>query len=178
MMRPMLIRDADEADLPAILAIHNDAVLNTTAIWSVHPVDLANRAAVLQERRQKTYAFLVAVEGDTLMGYATFGDFRPHDGYFRTVEHSVYVHKDHHRKGVARALMPPLMDAARRIGKHVMVGGIDATNAGSIALHRSFGFEEVGLMPQVGFKFGRYLDLLFMQKILDKAPASERPLSL
>ena len=173
----MLIRDADEADLPAILAIHNDAVLHSTAIWSVHPVDLADRAAVLTERRQRNYAFLVAVERDTLLGYATFGDFRPHDGYFRTVEHSIYVHTDHRRKGVARALLPHLIEAAKRIGKHVMVGGIDAANAGSIALHEAFGFAPVGLMPQVGFKFGRYLDLLFMQKILDEASPSERPLS-
>ncbi|MDX7950418.1 GNAT family N-acetyltransferase [Lichenihabitans sp. Uapishka_5] len=162
----MLIRDAEPADLPAILAIHNDAVLHSTAIWSIHPVDLANRAAVLAERRQKGHAFLVAVEGDALMGYASFGDFRPHDGFFRTVEHSIYVHADHRRKGVARALLPPLMAAATAAGKHVMIGGIDATNAGSVALHEAFGFQTVGLLPQVGFKFGRPLDLLFMQKIL------------
>ncbi len=173
----MLIRNAEEADLPAILAIHNDAVLHSTAIWSVHPVDLANRAAVLAERRQKDYAFLVAAEGDTVLGYASFGDFRPHDGYFRTVEHSVYVHADHRRKGVARALLPPLMGAAKAIGKHVMVGGIDAANTSSIALHEGFGFQIVGLLPQVGFKFGRYLDLLFMQKILDEASVGGKPVS-
>lgn len=162
----LTIRDATDSDLPAVLAIHNDAVLNTTAIWSVHPVDLANRRQVLSERRDKGYAFLIAVEGDTLLGYATFGDFRPHDGYFKTVEHSIYVAKAFQRRGVARALMPPLIAAADRIGKHAMVGGIDAANAGSIALHEAFGFEKVGLLPQVGFKFGRYLDLLFMQKLL------------
>ena len=172
----MLIRDAVEADLPAILAIHNDAVLHSTAIFSIHPVDLPNRAAVLAERRRQGYAFLAAVEGETLLGYATFGEFRPHDGFFCTVEHSVYVHPDHRRRGVARALLPPLMEAARRIGKHVMVGGIDAANAGSIALHASFGFATVGTLPQVGFKFGRTLDLVFMQKMLDELPAvSERP---
>ena len=163
----MVIRAAGEADLPAILAIHNDAVLTTTAIWSIHTVDLANRRAVLNERQAKGYAFLAAMEGDDLLGYATFGDFRPHDGYFKTVEHSVYVHRAHHRRGVARALMGPLVEAARTIGKHAMIGGVDATNAGSIALHRSLGFEQVGLLPQVGYKFGRYLDLLFMQKMLD-----------
>ena len=161
------IEDAEEGDLPAILAIHNDAVLHSTAIWSVHPVDLANRRAVLEERRAKNYPFLVAKDGSELLGYATFGDFRPHDGYFRTVEHSVYVHKHHHRRGVARRLMPPLFEAARALGKHAMVGGIDASNAGSIAFHQSFGFAIVGRLPEVGFKFGRYLDLLFMQKILD-----------
>ncbi len=161
------IRPAGEADLPAILAIHNHAVLHTTAIWSVHPADLANRRAVLTERQAKGYAFFAAIEDDVLLGYATFGDFRPHDGYFRTVEHSIYVHPDHQRRGVAQALMPPLIEAARQRGKHAMVGGIDAANAGSIALHQKFGFTAVGLLPQVGYKFGRYLDLLFMQKILD-----------
>jgi L-amino acid N-acyltransferase YncA len=163
----LLVRNAQHSDLPAILAIHNDAVLNTTAIWSVHPADLANRAAVLAERRARGYAFLVAAEGDAVLGYATFGDFRPHDGYFRTVEHSIYVDAAHRRRGVARALFPPLLEAATALGKHAMVGGIDATNQGSVALHEAFGFKAVGLLPQVGFKFGRYLDLLFMQKILD-----------
>ncbi len=166
---PPIIREAGESDLPAILEIHNDAVLNTTAIWSVHPVDLANRRAVLAERRAKRFPFLVAVEGQTLLGYATFGDFRPHDGYFQTVEHSIYVHKDHQRKGVARALFPPLIAAAAALDKHAMVGGIDAANTGSIALHEQFGFEIVGRLPEVGYKFGRYLDLLFMQKRLGPA---------
>lgn len=166
-MSALSIRPAEEGDLPAILAIHNDAVLTTTAIWSVHPADLANRRAVLMDRREKGYPFLVANLGDTLAGYATFGDFRPHDGYARTVEHSVYVGRSHQRQGVARALLPALIEAARRIGKHAMIGGIDATNAGSIALHEAFGFTRVGLLPEVGYKFGRYLDLLFMQKILD-----------
>jgi L-amino acid N-acyltransferase YncA len=167
MPMPLIVRAATEDDLPAILEIHNDAVRKTTAIFSVHPADLANRRQVLIERQTKGYAFLVATDGEELHGYATFGDFRPHDGYFKTVEHSIYVHEAHQRRGVARALMPPLIEAARGIGKHAMVGGIDATNAGSIALHEAFGFEKVGLLPQVGFKFGRYLDLLFMQKILD-----------
>ena len=119
----------------------------------------------------------MAADDDAVMGYATFGDFRPHDGFFRTVEHSIYVHKDHRRKGVARALMPPLIAAARAIGKHVMVGGIDATNAESIALHEAFGFVAVGTLPQVGFKFGRYLDLMFMQKVLNAAAAENPPLN-
>lgn len=163
------IRSASEDDLPDILKIHNDAVLTTTAIWSVHPVDLANRRAVLRERQAKGYAFLVAMDHETLLGYATFGDFRPHDGYFKTVEHSIYVDRAYQRRGVAGALMPPLIEAARAAGKHTMIGGIDATNTGSIALHERFGFTTVGLLPQVGYKFGRYLDLLFMQKLLDKA---------
>jgi L-amino acid N-acyltransferase YncA len=144
-------------------------VLNSTAIWSVHPADLANRAAILAERRARNYPFLVACTADDVLGYATFGDFRPHDGYYQTVEHSIYVATAHRRRGAARALFPPLLAAAQKLEKHVMIGGIDATNAGSVALHEAFGFKAVGLLPQVGFKFGRYLDLLFMQKILDES---------
>jgi L-amino acid N-acyltransferase YncA len=161
------IRDATETDLPAILAIHNEAVLHGTSIWSTVPVDLDNRRAVLADRRAKGYAFLVADEGGTVLGYASFGDFRPHDGYYKTVEHSVYVHPDHQRRGVASRLMGPLIEAARGCGKHVMIGGIDATNAPSIRFHEGFGFVETGRLPAVGFKFGRYLDLVFMQKMLD-----------
>ena len=161
------IREATDEDLPGILAIHNDAVLNGTAIWSTQPVDLANRRAVLHERREKRYPFLIADQDGAVAGYATFGDFRPHDGYFKTAEHSVYVRPDFYRRGIASMLMRPLIEAAHAIGKHVLIGGVDATNAGSIRLHERFGFVETGRLPAVGYKFGRYLDLVFMQKILD-----------
>ncbi len=161
------VRAAEDADLPGILIIHNRAVETSTAIFSFHTVDLENRRAFLAERRARGFPFLVAASGHDVLGYASFGDFRPHDGYFRSVEHSVYVDEDHRRQGVAQRLMTALIEQARVMGKHVMVGGLDAANAPSIALHERFGFARVGLMPQVGFKFDRYLDLLFMQKILD-----------
>ena len=163
----LTIRDATDDDLPGILEIHNDAVLNGTAIWSTRPVDIENRRAVLADRREKIYPFLVADQDGAVAGYATFGDFRPHDGYFRTAEHSVYVHPAFQRRGIASQLMPPLIAAARECGKHVLVGGVDGTNTASIKLHERFGFVETGRLPAVGFKFGRYLDLVFMQKILD-----------
>ncbi len=155
-----------DADLPAILAIHNDAVATSTAIWNEPLADLADRQALLEERRRLGYPFIVARDGDTLVGYATFGDFRKGTGYRYTVEHSIYVHRDHRRRGIARLLMPQLIEAARGAGKHAMVGGIEAGNAGSIALHRAFGFREVGRLPEVGAKFGRWLDLVLMQKLL------------
>ncbi|HEX4767552.1 MAG TPA: GNAT family N-acetyltransferase [Lichenihabitans sp.] len=163
----MIIRDAAEADLPGILEIHNDAVANTTAIWSVHQVDIDNRRAFMRDRQGRGFPFLVAADHGAVLGYASFGDFRPHDGYFKTVEHSVYVDRHRRRRGIAAQLMPPLIERARTLGKHAMVGGIDAANEASVRLHESLGFQQVGLLPQVGFKFGRYLDLLFMQKILD-----------
>ena len=162
----MIVRDATEEDLPDILEIHNDAVANTTAIWSVNPVDIDNRRLVLMERQARGFPFLVVAEGPRVMGYASFGDFRPHDGYFLTVEHSIYVSRNHRRRGIAARLFPPLIERATSLGKHAMIGGIDAANDASIRLHEAFGFERVGLLPQVGYKFGRFLDLLFMQKLL------------
>ncbi len=163
----MHIRPVNEADLPAILDIHNDAILNSTANWSYHPDTLEERAAFMAELRSKNYAFIAAFENKTLLGYAYFNDFRKRDGYSQTVEHSVYVHKNHHRKGVARALMLELINAARKAEKHVMIGALEAGNEPSIALHKMLGFVETGRLPQIGYKFNCYMDLVLMQKLLN-----------
>ena len=163
----MPIRDAAEADLPAILAIHNHAVTTTTAHYNYDPVGIEDRRALMLGRQAAGLPFLVADEGGAVAGYASFGPFRPQDGFRRTVEHSIYVAPEFQRRGVAGRLMPELIARARALGLHVMVGGIDAENAGSIALHERLGFVKVGLMPQAAYKFGRYLDLLWMQLILE-----------
>jgi phosphinothricin acetyltransferase len=160
------IRPATSADLPAILAIYNDAVLRTTAIWNWSTVDLANREAWFSARTAQGYPVLVADHGEGPVGYASFGDWRPFDGYRHTVEHSVYVAEAARGKGLGRALLDGLCEEARRLRKHVMLGGIDATNEASLALHRKAGFVETARMPEVGQKFGRWLDLVFMQKRL------------
>jgi L-amino acid N-acyltransferase len=164
----MLIRDAIEADLPEILDIFNHAVLHTTAIWADSVVDLANRRAWMADRVGRGYAVLVAIDQTRgrVAGYASFGDWRPFDGFRATVENSVYVQADYHRRGVGRALMLPLMDRAVAAGKHVMIAGIESGNTGSIALHTALGFEQSAFMPQVGQKFGRWLDLVFLQRVL------------
>ncbi|MBP7340537.1 GNAT family N-acetyltransferase [Niveispirillum sp.] len=171
----MLIRDAIDSDAPAIAGIYNDAVVNTTAIWNEVTVDAANRVAWMADRRRLGYPVLVAV-GETdhsVIGYASFGDWRAFDGYRHTVEHSVYVRGDRRGEGIGRALLLALIDRARAIGKHVMVAAIEAGNAPSIALHEKVGFLRTGLMPQVGMKFGRWLDLAFLQIILDDGPAPD-----
>ncbi len=162
----MHIRPVIEADLPEILDIHNDSILNSTANWSYYPDTLLGRLALLEELDAKNYAYIAAFENDTLMGYAYINDFRKRDAYCQTVEHSVYVHKNHHRKGVARALMIELIDAARNIQKHVMIGALEAGNEPSIALHKALGFMETGRLLQVGYKFNRYMDLVLMQKLI------------
>lgn len=165
----MILRDATEADLRGILAIYNDAVVRTTAIWNDAQVDLANRHKWWSDRLSAGYPVLVAVAEDgTVAGYASFGDWRAFDGYRHTVEHSVYVRSDCRGAGIGKALMVALIDRARAIGKHVMVAGITADNAASIAMHEALGFQQVGLLPQVGTKFGAWLDLAFLQLVLDE----------
>lgn len=164
----MEIRDATADDLEGIVAIYNDAVLNTTAIWNEIAVDAANRAAWLADRQRLGYPVLVAVDEDrNVLGYASFGDWRAFDGYRHTVEHSVYVNKNFRGAGTGKALMVALIERARALGKHVMVAGIEAGNHASIELHRKLGFEEVGLLKEVGTKFGRWLDLAFLQLTID-----------
>lgn len=162
----MQIDDATEADLPAILAIYNEVVANSTAIYARDPSTLNERAAWREARLATGYPVLVAREGGEVLGFASFGDFRAWPGYAATVEHSVHVRADARRKGVGRALLSVLPDLARALSKHVILGGIDADNAGSLALHASLGFEKVAHFRQVGRKFDRWLDLVFVQLIL------------
>ncbi|WCD79819.1 GNAT family N-acetyltransferase [Pseudomonas sp. TUM22785] len=162
------IRDASEADLPGILAIYNAAVEHTTAIWNENLVDLANRRAWLAERSGAGFPVLVARDAaGEVVGYASYGAWRPHDGYKHTVEHSVYVRADQRGKGLGPQLMQALIERARSAGLHVMVGAIESENNASIRLHQRLGFAITGQMPQVGRKFGRWLDLTFMQLILE-----------
>ena len=167
----MDIIPAAPVHMAGIAAIYNDAVAHTTAIWNDVPVDAANRFDWWRQRRERGFPVLVAVDGGAVRGYASFGDFRAFDGYRHTVEHSVYVHGEARRLGVARALMDRLIGEARSLGKHALVGAIESGNAASIALHAKLGFQEVGRMPQVGCKFGRWLDLTWMQLLLDARPS-------
>jgi phosphinothricin acetyltransferase len=165
----MRIRDAEAKDIDSIVAIYNDAVANTTAIWNEVAVDAANRAAWLADRHRLGYPVLVAVdEIGAVLGYASFGEWRAWHGYRHTVEHSVYVQKDQRGGGVGTALMVELIDRARTLGKHIMVAGIEARNEASIGLHRKLGFETVGHLKEVGTKFGAWLDLTFLQLTLDR----------
>lgn len=164
----MVIRDVRDSDLPAILAIHNEAIVATSAIWDETPVDLADRRAWLNARRAAGYPVIACEIDGVLAGFASFGEFRARSGYRYVVEHSVYVATDYRRRGVARALLGALIAHAETLRLHAMVGGIEADNTASIALHTSLGFETVGRLPQVGAKFGRWLDLLFMQRLIDQ----------
>ncbi|WP_068765314.1 GNAT family N-acetyltransferase [Rhodobacter xanthinilyticus] len=162
-----MIRPATPADAPALAEIYNAAVRETTAIWNDIEVDAENRRAWMAARAEGGFPVLVCEEGGAVLGYASYGPFRAFDGYRATVEHSVYVRKGAQGGGRGRALMEALIAEARARGAHIMVAAIEAGNAGSIALHASLGFEPVGRMPEVGQKFGRWLDLALMQLRLD-----------
>ena len=162
----MEIRNAAEADLPAILAIYNDAVVTTTAIWNDDVVDLANRSAWLAARRAGGFPVLVATEDGAVLGYGSYGDFRPFQGYRFTVENSVYVASAARGRGAGAVLLAALVAHAAEAGKHVMVAAITAGNEASMRLHARQGFVETGRLGEVGFKFGRFLDLVLMEKRL------------
>lgn len=168
----MHIRDAVHSDIEAITDIYNDAVIHSTAIWNDQTVDTADRRAWLEARQAAGFPVIVAIDdnvaaGSGVIAYATFGNWRAWDGYKHTVEHSIYGHTDQQRGGLGIQLMPELIARARAAGKHAMIASIEAGNKGSIRLHEKLGFEIIGTFPEVGTKFGRWLDLTCMQLTLE-----------
>jgi len=161
------IREAQEGDLPAILEIYNDVVATSTAIYRDEPATLEDRRSWFAARKSEGQPVLVATDGGAVVGFAAFGGFRPWPGYRFTVEHSVHVRADRRGQGVGGALMTPLIARATALGMHVMIAGIDADNARSIRFHERLGFARVAHLREVGFKFGRWLDLVLMQRILN-----------
>lgn len=159
----MIVREAIDADLPALLAIHNEAVRTTTAIWDEHEVGLDDRREWLHTRQQGAFPVLVAEVDGEVAAYATYGPWRPKTGYRHTVENSLYVHSTFHGRGLASALLDALLTRARTSGHHRMMAMIESSNSVSIGLHARRGFVVVGQMDEVGTKFGRWLDLTIMQ---------------
>ncbi len=162
----MSVREATQADLPRILAITNQAIAETTALWTIAPATLETRGAWMTERLAAGFPVLVAEADGTVAGFGSFGPFRPHDGYLHTVEHSLYVDPAWQGRGLGGALLEALVARARALGKHAMVGGIEAGNAASTRLHERARFTAAGTLPQVGRKFDRWLDLTFMVRLL------------
>jgi phosphinothricin acetyltransferase len=170
----MQIREATAMDLPQMLPIYNEVIANSTAVYAVAPVTLADRTQWFEARKERGYPILVAVEEDVVLGYSSFGDWRgAWSGYRYTVEHSVHVHADRRGRGVGAELVAALFPLALAMNMHVMIGAIDAANEGSLRFHERLGFRRAAHFEEVGRKFGRWLDLVFMQKILD-APGAPR----
>lgn len=167
----MEVRDARVDDLPEILNIFNEAIANSTAVWFDSLDDLQGRRRWFEARQGCGFPILVAVEEGSVLGYSTFAEFRPWHGYRHTVEHSIYVRADRRRTGIGRILLCALIERATASRAHAMVGAIEALNHASLALHAGLGFTEVARMPEVGCKFGRWLDLVFVQRLLDSRTA-------
>lgn len=160
------LRDATVADLPEILDIYNDVILTTTAVYSEKPHTLEMRRAWFNERKQAGFPVLVAVQDGRIMGFATYGHFRIWPCYRYTVEHSVYVHRDGRGQGISKLLLNAVIGHARKAGMHVMIAGVDSENDISLKLHLQFGFVQVARFKEVGFKFNRWLDLIFLELML------------
>jgi L-amino acid N-acyltransferase YncA len=163
------IRPAFAADMPAVLEMYNHEVVHSTATYQYALRTVAEQHEALAARSVPPYAFLVATDGaNRVMGYASYGPYRPREGWRFTCEHSVYVHQQSRGQGVARALMAPLMQAARDQQFQTMVGVVDASNTASVKLHESLGFTVMGVHKNGGYKFDRWLDVAFMVAQLKK----------
>jgi L-amino acid N-acyltransferase len=161
----MLIRLAAAADLGAINDIYNHYVPISTATYDYEPFTADQRTAWFANRLP-IHPVTVAERDGRVVGWGALNSFRAKPGYRHTVENSVYVHPDHQREGVGAAILADLVVRARELGLHAIVAGIDATHAPSITLHGRFGFVEVARFPEVGYKFDRWLDVIFMELIL------------
>ena len=165
--RSVSIRDASEDDVPAILAIYNDVIATSTAIYREDPATLDDRREWFHARRALSYPVLVADDDSGILGFASYGDFRTWPGYRFTVEQTVHIRADQRGRGVGTALRHELIQRAIGQGKHVMIGGVDAANEASLRFHERLGFERAARLCQVGFKSDRWLDLVFVQRVLE-----------
>ena len=161
---PPVIRSASYEDLPAIVEIYNEGGVATTASYDIEPVTLEERAAWFERLRNQGHPVLVLEENGRVVGFASYGSFRDKAAYLHTVEHSVYVAEGSRSNGVGRMLLCALLDHARGRGVHVMLGVLDADNMASRAFHKSLGFIESAVLPEVGRKFGRWLDVVFVTR--------------
>lgn len=162
----MIIRPATLTDLQFILNQFNEAILHTTAVYEYEPFTQEYINQWYQEKTTSGFPVIVAENEGILKGFASYGTFRQRCAYKTTVEHSVYVASEFQGMGIGKMLLLELIQIASKQGIHVMIGGIDAENQHSIDFHKSLGFEECGHIKEVAFKFGRWLDLVFVQKLI------------
>ena len=178
----MNVRAATLEDLPGILDIYNDAVLNTTASYDYQPHTLEQRTTWWDEHVQDGYPIFVAVEsaedtakhgdtkepaGDRVVGWSSLSRYHAKIGYRFTAENSIYVAANRRGRGIGKRLMQPLLESARELQLRAIIAVIDAENAASIRLHERFAFAKAGHFRQIGFKFNRWLDVVYMQRLIE-----------
>jgi L-amino acid N-acyltransferase len=157
------IGPASRQDLADILSIYNEVIRNSTAVYTEIELTAERGAAWYEAKLASGFPMLAARDASGVTGFGSFGEFRAWPCYRHSVEHSVHVRCDRRGQGIGRSLVIELMSQAAAMRKHVMIAGIDADNAVSIRLHESLGFINVGHFHEVGFKFGRWLDLVFLE---------------
>ncbi|ATW28371.1 N-acetyltransferase [Candidatus Formimonas warabiya] len=158
-----MIRQAVEKDIGEIREIYNDAILNTTAVYTYHAQTIEERMLWFHKKKEDQFPVLVFEENNLVLGFATFGPFRPWPAYKYTIEHSVYVHKKYRNRGVGTALVKEIIRLAEEREFATLVAGFDAMNEDSIRMHEKLGFHYSGTIKRAGFKFGKWLDLVFYQ---------------
>lgn len=168
-MKDINIRSAEEKDISAILAIINHEILHSTVIYDYEEKSLATQLAWFKQKKKDEMPVLVAVKKKEVLGFATFGIFRPWAAYQFSIEHSIYIHKNARGMGIGNRLMQELIKIAKVRKYHTMIAGVDTSNEGSYHFHKQFGFKEIGRFEQVGYKFGKWLDLIFMQLFLEES---------
>jgi phosphinothricin acetyltransferase len=159
----MQIRDAVEEDFDQITEIYNEILMSSTAIYSDSPTTREERIAWWKGRLAQGYPVLVASTERHIAGFTSFGDFRPWPGYRFTVEGTLHIHSDWRGKGIGTRLTKALLQRAEALGKHTMIAGVDAENVASLGFLDRFGFQRAGCLREVGYKFDRFLDLIFLQ---------------
>lgn len=165
-MQSFTIRPATAADHPRILAIWNPIFRETLVTFASVEKTPETLAEYIDGRRARGREFFVAAEGETVLGFASYDQFRGGDGYVHAMEHTVILAEDARGRGIGRALMQAVEDHARDRGAHTMVAGISGSNPGAVPFHSAIGYALCGRMPQSGRKFGRWHDLILMQKVL------------
>lgn len=161
-----MIRPALPDDCPAIAAIWNEIIRTTTITFNPNEKSVAELQALLAQRQADGHGFFVAESEGKVLGFCTYGQFRAGAGYARSMEHSINLAPEARGLGLGRGLLAVAEDHARAGGAHVMVAAITGANSESITFHARLGYEEVGRMPEQGWKFGQYHELVLMQKLL------------
>jgi phosphinothricin acetyltransferase len=157
------IRDAEQKDVGHILEIVNDAILNTTANYDYHPHDLDQQMQWYENLKSSGMPVIVAEADGEVIAFASYGSFRTKEGYKYSIEHSIYIQQSYRGKGIGSKLLDILIDRAKEQGFHTMVGVIDYDNKSSIHFHEKAGFIQTGILHEIGYKFDRFLDIVFMQ---------------
>ncbi len=164
------IRDATAEDVQAILEIFNEQILTSTAVYLEEAQTLDDRLKWYTDRIRDNFPVVVVEVDGIVAGFGSYGQFRA--GYKYTVEHSVYIHKDYRSKGLSKLMLEWLIKSARENNFHVMMAVIDSENEISIRLHEKYGFEEVGSMKQLGFKFGRWMTAVKFLQLTFETPTN------